>query len=322
VDLCPLDAANDIDGDGICANVDPCPNDPNNDQDADGLCLGADPCPLDPNNDEDSDGLCANVDPCPLDAANDVDQDGICGNVDPCPVDPNNDQDADGICVPQDSCPADPNNDQDGDGVCGDVDNCPTIANSDQRDNNQNGIGDVCEDIDADGVLGANDNCPEDFNPGQEDVDNDGAGDVCDANNNPTASDLASCLVESLSLNGTDKLKAGKSKDEIGWRFFCLESGGTWVGGDDDNNVFRGTYVPKGKKGDKFTANYDGPSIARLGEVIAERLTGFAGQSVNFKKVPAMKIKVKSSKGKVQSKSKFQVGSQKGSQKVKLDFVP
>lgn len=35
-------------------------------------------------------------------------------------------------------------------------------------------------DVDVDGVCGDDDNCPDDFNPDQSNVDDDGAGDVCD----------------------------------------------------------------------------------------------------------------------------------------------
>ena len=43
--------------------------------------------------------------------------------------------------------PLDPDNDADNDGTCGDVDNCPDISNPDQADQNNNGIGDACEQI-------------------------------------------------------------------------------------------------------------------------------------------------------------------------------
>ena len=41
----------------------------------------------DPDNDIDGDGICGNVDSCPNDADNDVDEDDICGDVDICPFD-------------------------------------------------------------------------------------------------------------------------------------------------------------------------------------------------------------------------------------------
>ncbi len=76
--------------------------------------------------------------------------------------------------------------DADGDLVTDDVDNCPLIANPAQNDEDDDGIGDLCEvpdpimDQDADGFEDANDNCPEIPNPDQADTDGDGIGDACD----------------------------------------------------------------------------------------------------------------------------------------------
>ena len=71
--------------------------------------------------------------------------------------------------------------DTDGDGVNDDVDNCPTIANADQADNDNDGLGDVCDDDDDnDTILDINDNCPWTANTDQADTDNDGEGDMCD----------------------------------------------------------------------------------------------------------------------------------------------
>jgi hypothetical protein len=44
-DDCPVDAANDADGDGVCGDVDPCPLDNPDDTDGDGVCDSADQCP-------------------------------------------------------------------------------------------------------------------------------------------------------------------------------------------------------------------------------------------------------------------------------------
>ena len=71
--------------------------------------------------------------------------------------------------------------DADGDGIDDIADNCPNIANVDQADNDNDGIGDVCDDDDDnDGILDVNDNCPWTANADQSDIDNDGTGDVCD----------------------------------------------------------------------------------------------------------------------------------------------
>ncbi len=70
--------------------------------------------------------------------------------------------------------------DRDGDGVVDPVDNCPDIANSDQKDGDQDGVGDVCNDVDNDGVFDVLDNCIKVPNPDQSDADQDQIGDACD----------------------------------------------------------------------------------------------------------------------------------------------
>jgi len=60
------------------------------------------------------------------------------------------------------------------------LDICPYTFNPDQLDSDNNGIGDVCQDIDNDGIIDSEDNCPLTANADQLDTDGDGEGDVCD----------------------------------------------------------------------------------------------------------------------------------------------
>lgn len=212
-DPCPLDRFNDVDGDGLCGDVDNCPAVSNPDQvdlDDDGLGDVCDPCPYDV--DDDGDLVCGDVDncpfvanpdqgdadgdgqgdlcdPCPADPGNDVDGDGVCGDVDICPVDFDPEQldaDADLLGDACDPCPDDAVADVDGDGFCSD-DVCPNVWD-DQADVDADQIGDACDvcpddpgnDVDEDQICALEDNCPDAWNRYQEDLDGDGLGDVCD----------------------------------------------------------------------------------------------------------------------------------------------
>ena len=68
--------------------------------------------------------------------------------------------------------------DVDGDGVFAPEDNCLDRYNPTQRDDNQNGIGLVCDDQDDDGIENNEDNCPLIPNQYQIDDDQDGIGDI------------------------------------------------------------------------------------------------------------------------------------------------
>ncbi len=122
----------------------------------------------------------------------DSDQDGVENDADNCPAINNNqdDLDRDGEGDPCDA-------DRDGDEIANGVDNCPDLANPNQTDEDENGIGDVCEgadgsgtvetppsqevDSDLDSVPDNADNCPAAANRYQDDLDDDNIGDLCDS---------------------------------------------------------------------------------------------------------------------------------------------
>lgn len=76
--------------------------------------------------------------------------------------------------------------DSDGDGVLDTIDNCQNTPNAEQIDENNNRIGDKCEnfieDRDDDGIGDLQDNCPDVPNPGQQDDDQNAIGNACDPN--------------------------------------------------------------------------------------------------------------------------------------------
>lgn len=123
-----------------------------------------------------------------------------------------------------------PTNDADNDGVLDGADNCPNVANADQADNDNDGIGNVCDstpdgetsDSDSDGVSDSLDNCPLVANSDQLDSDADGVGDACDSTPNgdyqcseTTSSNYAHVQANRATTNGSYAYAVG-SGDNLG----------------------------------------------------------------------------------------------------------
>lgn len=180
----------DIDGDGL----------PNDVEEADELCLSP------TNEDSDGDGL--------LDGPG---EDGL-GEADPCP------------CVPDTACTDPDVDDVDHDGVSNDFDNCPNKPNGDQLDEDDDGVGDVCDpdipdgDADEDGVLNIDDNCPTVAND-QTDTDSDGLGDDCDPNPNVAEGGEIDADVEDAGSGCFNSLQPGSHTDMFSWLSLMLLAG-------------------------------------------------------------------------------------------------
>ena len=88
-------------------------------------------------------------------------------------------------CV-SNACTLDVEADRDNDGIPdGTVDeprdNCVDVVNAQQADNDEDSIGDACDDDDDnDGIVDGVDNCPYTFNPNQANANGDELGNVCD----------------------------------------------------------------------------------------------------------------------------------------------
>ena len=110
----------------------------------------------------------------------DSDQDGVRDDTDNCRSTANPTQANNDNDALGDAC----DQDDDGDGAADSADNCPNLATASQADTDGDGIGDACDpDDDNDGVADSTDNCRLDSNPDQANVDGDAHGDACDTDN-------------------------------------------------------------------------------------------------------------------------------------------
>ena len=250
-DSCYLDALNDLDGDGLCADVDP-------DDDNDG-CL--DDNDLNKNvwsDDSDGDGFSNDCDQwvdCPDTGIDPYDDCGVCNG--PGTTAFYYDIDEDGLgdedewlysCTQplgyvsnaDDSCPYDPINDIDQDGVCGDEDNCPDVSNSGQLDTDDDLDGDACDaDDDNDGCLDDVDNNPIVFSP---DSDEDGNANDCDTDDdndlvfdNDDQEPLNPNVCSDIDTDGCDDCSSG-TYNELNDGFDYDADGMCDLGDSDDDN--------------------------------------------------------------------------------------
>ena len=107
----------------------------------------------------------------------DADGDGEPDLIDQCPADPTKIEPGQCGCgIPEGTCSD--NVDSDGDGEPDSSDQCPTDPN--KTIPGQCGCDTDDDDTDADGVANCRDNCPDEFNPNQVDENQNGVGDLCE----------------------------------------------------------------------------------------------------------------------------------------------
>jgi thrombospondin type 3 repeat protein/calcineurin-like phosphoesterase family protein len=208
--------------------------DPGADGDADDIPDIEDNCPDDYNpgqRDDDGDGVgnkCDDGSTTPTD----TDRDGVPDVDDQCDTEPG---------PAPSGCPTDPGADGDADGIPDLEDNCPDDYNPGQRDDDDDGVGNKCDDgsttptdTDNDGVPDSSDNCPNVYNPQQADGDGDGVGNACETQT-PTGSAV---------LVGAGDISSGGSRDqETGDLVRAQLNGGAWgVFTTGDNSYPDGTY--------------------------------------------------------------------------------
>ncbi len=231
-DNCALETnatQSDLDGDGIGDECD-------TDRDGDGLTdtqetsLGTSPTRAD----TDGDGVQDAADAFPTSASETADSDHD-GTGDTSDTDDDNDGLSDTVETASGSNPDD--SDSDDDGVRDGLDNCLLISNAGQADNDQDDLGDDCDDdddndglsdveesgigtdgfitntrladSDGDGFSDDLDNCPNDDNIDQADADGDGFGSTCDCDDtdaaiNQLANDLPDSTVADTNCDGID----------------------------------------------------------------------------------------------------------------------
>jgi|GEM_PF-2853355 len=158
--------------------------------------------------------------------------------------------------------------DTDGDGVKDAADNCATVSNPDQHDDNNNGVGDVCEDSDQggpDGIVNSKDNCPCVANPQQEDLDGDGAGDACDFDIDNDGLSNADEAIAGTNPNLADTDGDGAC-DGPGWGSANAQTGATSCARPSDN-------CPLATNPEQTDTDHDG-----IGDACDADATGYLGQ--------------------------------------------